>query len=51
MRKVYTWWKKYVALNTVSLNTKNAALSVIQFSQRDISINVSLVLYILWYWI
>jgi predicted lipid carrier protein YhbT len=44
---VHSWWKecgiKYCVLE------KHTALPVIQFSQSDISIYASLVVYILWY--
>jgi hypothetical protein len=44
----HSWWKKCVVLNPMSLK-KHTALHVIQFSQHDISIHTSLVLYIFWY--
>ena len=46
---VHIWLKNYVILNTVSL--KVCCSSLIQFSQCDIFISASVVLYSLWYWI
>jgi hypothetical protein len=47
-KSVYSWQKKNVALNIVSLKNILHFL-LIQFSEHDIPIHASLVLYILWY--
>jgi hypothetical protein len=48
MKKVYRIGGKSVVIHAESLK-KNTVLPIIQFSQHDISIHASLVLYILWY--